>query len=274
MKRLQIVIVVIAVLSVAGLYSLPRVVVDNDKEKESPGGLNTVKPFEEGLVNHSAEIPAEAVPRIDKWKAGLYLGGNMVDNEPALDSLMLVFQSINRYDSAAYYAGQYADSYPGEKNWRKAGNAYFEAFTFAVDEAKSQLMTSGARLYYNQILESGVKDLGIKNNMAMMLISGDVPMQGIMMLREIIEEDPENLNALFNLGILAIRTQQFERALERFETLVGYHPDHIEGNMYLGMCLYETGNLTKAKAQFEKIKEMDINERVRNLADDYLGRIK
>ena len=271
MKRQQIIIIVLAVLSIAGLYSLPRIVVDNDEDDlqgfvdNSTGDLG---------IDHSSEIPAEAVPLVEKWKGELLAGTMMTDNEPALDSLMLVFQSVNKYDSAAHYAGRFAQTYPEVDHWRKAGNAYFEAFNFAVDEAKTQQLAGQATSYYNQILESGVNDLGVKNNMAMILVNTTNPMRGIMMLREILAEDPENEKALYNMGVMSIWSQQFEKALERFEKLVSVYPDHLEGNFYLGMSYFETGDLDKAKVQIEKVKQMDSNEVVLQAVDEFLGRIE
>ena len=272
MKRQQIIILILAVLSIAGLYSLPRVVVDND---ENEGGvvIDTTNPDAAG-VDHSAAIPAEVLPTVERWKSDLIAGSLITDNEQALDSLMLVFQSVNKYDSAAYYAGRYAEAYPETEHWRKAGDAYYEAFKFAVDEVKTVQLVNQARSFYDKILNAGVNDLEARNNIAMMLVSTSNPMQGVMMLREILAEAPEDERALYNMGILSIRSQQFERAVERFETLVGYHPNHLEGQFYLGVSYFETGQLQKAKSQFEKVKKMDSDEMVQTAADEYLGRIE
>ena len=270
MKRQQIVIIVLAVLSVAGLYSLPRIVVDNDKDELQEFAETST----ESSISHSAEIPSEVLPRVDKWKSELLAGTMMTDNEAALDSLMRVFQSVNKYDSAAHYAGRYAQTYPEADHWRKAGNAYFEAFNFAVDEAKTQELASQATRFYNKILEAGVNDLGVKNNLAMIMVNTTNPMRGIMMLREILAEDPENEKALYNMGIMSIWSRQFKKALERFEKLVSIYPNHPEGNFYLGLSYFETGHLEKAKAQFEKVKQMDSNEAVLQAVDEYLGRIE
>lgn len=271
MKRQQIIIIVLAVLSVAGLYSLPRIVVNN--KEDEPQGFADASTESTG-INHSAEIPSEVLPLVDKWKSELLAGTMMTDNEAALDSLMRVFQSVNKYDSAAHYAGRYAQTYPEADHWRKAGNAYFEAFNFAVDEAKTQELASQATRFYNKILEAGVNDLGVKNNLAMMLVNTTNPMRGIMMLREILAEDPENEKALYNMGIMSVWSRQFEKALERFEKLVSIYPNHLEGNFYLGLSYFETGHLEKAKAQLEKLKQMDSNEAVLQAVDEYLGRIE
>lgn len=272
MKKQQIIIVIVAVLLTAGLYSLPRVVVDNDEDE--PGGMVEAMTSENGGVNHSSEIPTEAVPLVTRWKSELYENGEILQNESALDSLIKVFQSVNKYDSAAFYANAFADRYPKIATWRKAGDTNYEAFKFAVDEGKTLQLAQTARSYYDKVLESDKNDLDAKNNIAMMLVSTTNPMQGVMMLREILAEAPENERALFNMGVLSIQSQQFEKALERFEDLIKYHPEHLEGNYYLGVCYFETGELDKARTQFEKVKQMDSDAMVQTAANEFLQRIE
>ena len=57
MKRTQIILIFIGTLAVAGLYSLPKVVVDN-KEDEKVNFVNESIPGGE-ITDHSSEIPEE-----------------------------------------------------------------------------------------------------------------------------------------------------------------------------------------------------------------------
>lgn len=272
MNRLQIIIIALAALSIVGLYSLPRMVVDNN-EDETHEFAEQVLPDGE-VTNHSVEIPEEDLPRVLKWKAVLMLNGEIQNNESALDSLMAVFRAINKYDSAAHYAAAFADRYQEVDHWRKAGDAFYQAFTFAIEEAKILRLVQQSREYYQKVLDAGVNDLDVRNNMAMMMVDTSSPMQGVMMLREILAEAPTNERALLNMGLLSIRSRQFDRGLERFETLVENHPGNLEGNYYLGVCYFELGQLDKAKMQFDKVKTMDTDPMVQTAADEYLERIK
>ncbi len=270
MNKNQVILIVVAIAAVVGLYSLPRVVVDNDNE-DVKGFLNETVPG--GVVDHSSEIPEEIQPKIDYWKSQLFIKGSIQPENEALDSLMVVYMGINQYDSAAHYAGQFAEGFNSTNNWRKAGDAYFEAFSFALDEQKISLMGSKARDAYQKVLEAEPNNLDVKHNLALTYVASAGPMQGIMMLREIIEEDPKNQKALMSMGRMSIQTGQFENGIERFQSLVQYYPNHIEGNFFLGVCYYEAGQLVKARAQFEKVKTLDASEQVLTAADEYLERI-
>ena len=271
MKKAQVILIIAAIGLTAVLYSLPKVVVDNG---ESDVVAEFVDESASGsIVDHSMEIPEGSLSKINYWKKKLLAGKQPDQDETSLDSLMEVFVSINKYDSAAHYAGMFADTYQKIEHWQKAGDAYFEAFTFALEPAKIQQMSNQARLYYNKILDAGVNDLNARNNIAMTFIESPNPMQGIMMLRKILEEDPQNQKALYNMGLLSIRSNQFEKGVERFEALVKAYPENLEGNYYLGVCYFETGNMSKAKEQFLKVKGMDADAMVQTAVDEYLERI-
>lgn len=271
MNKTQVILIVVAIAAVFGLYSLPRVVVDNDNE-EINEFVNESMPG--GVFDHNSEIPEEIQPKIDFWKSQLLANGDIQPEGEVLDSLMAVYMTINQYDSAAYYAEQFAERFNTTNNWRKAGDAYFEAFTFALDQQKTNILGSKAREAYQKVLEAEPSNLDVKHNLALTYVSSASPMQGIMMLREIIQEDPKNEKALMSMGRMSVQTGQFENGIERFQSLVNYYPEHIEGNFFLGVCLYEAGQHVKARAQFEKIKTLDASEQLLTAANEYLEKIK
>ena len=55
---------------------------------------------------------------------------------------------------------------------------------------------------------------------ALKLIESNNPMEGVFMLRKILEKDPKNKEALFHLGILSIQSKQYNKAIERFNQLL------------------------------------------------------
>lgn len=57
----------------------------------------------------------------------------------------------------------------------------------------------------------------VKMAEAIALVQGQDPMRGIMMLREVLEEDPNNTEAHWHLGLFSIQSGQYEKALDRFQ---------------------------------------------------------
>lgn len=270
MNKVQVLLVVIGILLVVGIYSLPKVVVDNEDAVEAEFIDETVPG---GIVDHSTEIPEEAQPRITFWKERLFSNGQIQPNIESLDSLMAVFMEINKYDSAAHYAALYAEELNQIPLWQKAGDAYYEAFTFALDKSKIDFLGAKTRESYQKVLEQQPDNYDVKHNVAMTYVVSSSPMRGIMMLREILEQDPDNQRTLMSMGRMSIQTNQFDNAVGRFETYVQYYPQDIEGNFLLGVCYFETGQMVKAKAQFNKVKELGADEQFITAADEYLERI-
>lgn len=271
MNKTQVLLIVITLLLVAGLYSLPKVVVADSSANDETAFIDESVPG--GVTDHSSEVPEEIRPRIEFWKNKLFQAGQIQPRLESLDSLMVVFMEINKYDSAAYYAELYAEEFNELQHWQKAGDAYYEAFTFALEKQKIDRLGLKAREAYQKVIDQQPDNLDVKHNIAMVFVASSSPMQGIMMLREILEQDPKNQQTLMSMGLMSIRTNQYENGVKRFETLVDYYPQHVEGNFFLGVCYYESGQLDKAKAQFNKIKELGANEQIITAADEYLERI-
>lgn len=80
--------------------------------------------------------------------------------------------------------------------------------------------------------------------------SGEQPMQGIMLLREVLEEDPNNVRAHFQLGIFSITSGQYNKAIERFEKVKSLDSTVVEADYYLGHAYANLGNRQMAKSMF------------------------
>ncbi len=76
-----------------------------------------------------------------------------------------------------------------------------------------------------------------------LVTSSPNPMPGIMLLREVLEEDPKNVKALSALGLFSIQSNQLDKAIARFEQIV-----EIDSQNYLALeklvDLYKSTNDT------------------------------
>ncbi|NNC83124.1 MAG: tetratricopeptide repeat protein [Flavobacteriales bacterium] len=94
---------------------------------------------------------------------------------------------------------------------------------------------------------------------ALLMVQGDQPMQGILRLREILDEDPSNIDAAWNLGRFSIETGQFENAILRFEQMLehdseGKYPDAF---IFLGHAYEQEGDVVKAKENYNRFLESE-----------------
>jgi cytochrome c-type biogenesis protein CcmH/NrfG len=65
------------------------------------------------------------------------------------------------------------------------------------------------------------------------------PMQGIQMLREVIDEHPDFLRAHYFLGEFSVMSGQYDKAIERFQKVLEIDPAHLGGIRYLAIAYTE-----------------------------------
>ena len=81
----------------------------------------------------------------------------------------------------------------------------------------------------------------------------DNPMKGIMMLLELNKANPENISVLLQLGKLALQTNQIDRAIARFETVLEYDAENNQAHCFLA-DIYRQNNTDKAMYHAEFCK--------------------
>ena len=94
---------------------------------------------------------------------------------------------------------------------------------------------------------------------ALKLIESNNPMKGVFMLRKILEKEPKNKEALFNLGVLSIQSKQYDKAIERFNQLLIIDSLDKRAYLHLGISNFELGNEEEANFFFDKVLRSNNN---------------
>ncbi len=275
MKKAQLILIIVGICTVAGLYALPKVVVDNEAGSTSVGDSSVEKsPSADVAGMHGNGLSSENRPEAGRLKADLAAAENSSELSAAARSLAAIYQKEGLFDSAAYFLGEAVAANPSDLELvEEAGKAFYEAYSFALDKAKVENLAEKTRTYLNQVLEKDPSRLDLKTKVAMTYVSSANPMQGITMMREILEADPQNEEGLFNMGVLSMQSGQYKRAAERFEELVKYHPDNLQGQFYLAVSYFESNEKNKAKAQFGEVMKMTQDPMILESAQTYLDKL-
>jgi len=269
MLKTRIFLIVVSAALIWLIFLLPKVVVDNDNELE--GGPNAAKkPSSEA----HAPVPEGIQQVIRNLRVQLHEGTANEKNAIFADSLANLYQSAGKFDSSAWFAEEASKFFNTIESWIKAGDQYYQAYTLALDQTTQVHFAEKTREFYQKALDANPNLLDAKTKMAMTYLSSKSPMQGIKMLREVLEEDPQNELALFNMGMLSVQSGQHDKAVERLETLVKINPNHTQGQLLLGIAWMKLGDNVKAKAHFEKVKLMDKDPAVQATVDSYLKDLK
>ena len=267
MLRTRIILIVVSALIITALFLLPKSVVENESQLQTSAKDSTAKP------DPHTGAPEELLRRIAELRNS-YLTAENQKKAIFADSLASLYAEAGKFDSAGWYGEQAAMFFNNEKSWFKAGDGYYQAYTFALDAEKQGQLAEKTREQFGKVLELNPRNLDAKTKMAMTYLSSGNPMQGITMLREVLKDDPKNELAMFNLGMLSIQSGQYDKAVERLQELVAINPAHIQGQLLLGIAYMNSGDKKKAKQQFEKVKEMDKDPAVQATVDSYLKDLK
>lgn len=246
---------------------LPKVVVENEDQMATPAQAET-------QADPHGGAPLALRESINSLKAQYLETSENEKSAIFADSLASLYAQASQFDSAAWFAEKAATFFKSKESLLKAGNAYYDAYTFALDPSKQGEMAEKTRQFLGRVLEQDPKDLSVKTRIAMTYLSSQNPMQGITMLREVLKEDPKNEQALFNMGMLSIQSGQYDRAKERLEELVGYYPNHVQGHLLLGVAYMNTRDKDRAREEFELVKKLDSDPAVQAAADSYLKDLK
>ncbi len=270
MSKTRIILIATSVILVVALFFLPKAVVENDSQLQAEGNAQNAAAVPGSPHN---ETPQSLRKGINRLRARYLSALPEEKNAIFADSLAVLYNQAGLFDSAAWFAERAATFFKTDESLLKAGNAYYEAYTFALDAGKQKALAEKTREIYGTVLGKNPENLEVKTKMAMTYLSS-APMKGVGMLREVLAKDPANELALFNMGMLSIQSTQYAKAVEWLEKLVSVNESHLQGNLLLGVAYLNTGDKAKARQQFEKVKKMDNDPSVQATVDSYLEELK
>lgn len=257
-KTKQIIVVGAVVALVAVLFAQPiKGLVD--KEKHTAAASESEPSNEVNLENISSMtkqgLDASLVKEISDIEA-------QVAKASGEEKIKLLQQLANKWDDVAKPAPQafvyeeMAKLSPKFDYWLKAGNAYRAAYTNLQDSTLAQVLNQNAIRAYEAALKANSSSLDAKTGLGAAMVSGtNNPMAGIALLREVVAADPKNLEANKTLGLFSLQSRQFDKAIERFKTVIDQKPD-AESYFYLATGYENIGMKNDAITAFQKSKEL------------------
>ncbi|MCV9388541.1 tetratricopeptide repeat protein [Reichenbachiella ulvae] len=250
------------------LFNLPKVVVDNDAADVELAGSQEDNQVEKA---HTFNFSEEDQIRRDSLLQLIAFS----DKEKSIifaDSLARLYLSYNELDSASYFADLVAELDKTVEGQAKAGEIYFQLFGIALNQADLAKYAKKAQACFEVVL-SQRNDPDTRAKLAMTKVVSDNPMQGITMLREILEEYPENTTALYSLGMFSVQSGQYDKAVGRFEKLMTIDPSNQQAAFLLATSYFELSQFDKAEQWFQSIKKTSTDPAILSSTDQYLKKL-
>ncbi|BDD06093.1 tetratricopeptide repeat protein [Aureibacter tunicatorum] len=282
MNKSRIILLVVALGLSGALYTLPKYVVEDENGTEN--GVSQVEEHsaDDGhdhsdhdgeMASHMSLMTEEKKEKLEKMTFSFNNSQSPEEKSIFADSLRTLYASVGRLDSAVKYAELAIPENPNAENLRVVADAYYEVFSVAMSAEQAKDYGSKAQTYYEKVMEEWPDSLGVKTRLAMTYLPTGQPMKAARMLKDVLKQEPEHEEALYNLGMMSIQSFQYDKGVERFQALLKIDPQNLQARYYLAVCYAELGKKESAKAEFNQVKNMSDDPVVHSTVDNYLKQL-
>lgn len=175
-----------------------------------------------------------------------------------LKQLSAAWHNAGHDEVAAHYAEQVAELEKTDEAWSIAGANYYLALQKAEDKPLRDFCTNQATKAFQNAASLNPAKLEHRINLALCYTENppqDNPMKGILLLRELDAQNPDNVAVNYQLARLAIKTKQFDRAIGRLEKMVTIEPNNAKVVCLLAEA-YAGANNPKATEMTQKCESL------------------
>ena len=151
-------------------------------------------------------------------------------NTPSvLKPLSAAWHNAGHDEVAAIYAQQIAETEKTDDAWSIAGANFYLALQKATEPNLRDFCSKRAAEAFQNAASLNPTKLEHRLNLALCFVENppaNNPMKGILQLRELDAQNPENIMVNYQLARLAIKTGQFDKAIARLEKTLPKDPQN------------------------------------------------
>ena len=240
-------------------------------------GPNTMKPasFDSLLAASTRLLPktaADTVKTIENELAAIRDSSRMAS---VFVRLSAVFERNRQYPIAAYFTGKSAKLEKSGKKLTFAGQLFLQLMQDEHSPSVQMWEAQEAASCLEQSLKIDSTNEDTKLALASAYIEGTgEPMRGVLILRGITNEKPDDIPANMLLGRMSIQSGQFDKAVKRFETVLKQEPDNSEAVYFLAQTYEGLGNKEKTIELLERCKKLVNKEEFSKEIDRKINSLK
>lgn len=176
---------------------------------------------------------------------------------------------------SALYLEEAANGQPTLVNWLNAGDRFLKAFDSTQDSLIKVEVLQKANGAFGKAIALDSTNLDAKTGMGITIVNGlGAPMQGIAMLLDVVKQDPKNFKANMNLGLFAIKSGQFDKAVTRFEDIINKIKATPDAYFYLATAYESLGQKEKAVNAYLQSKKLAANPTLSSFIDKKVAELK
>ena len=285
-KQIVVVVIVFAIMSYLFFQPVKGLI----KPKETQGHVNPVEQQARPVIN----VTVDMVSAAGKIAIGPALSEQVSGTERQLknapdDAAKLSLQKklakqwddVNQPAPAAFYYQAIARQENTFDAWLMAGSRFNDAFNAVQDTLAQPAFVNDAIECYQNAVKLQPNNLDAKTGLGVAYVNqfslgtgqDGGPPKGVMMLLDVVRQDPNNINANFNLGKFAVNSRQYDKAVQRFKTVIAQKPDR-DSYFYLAESYKQLGMKKEAIDAYQKCKAMEPDAAFDKQIDEYIKELK
>ncbi|MEO8711020.1 MAG: tetratricopeptide repeat protein [Parafilimonas sp.] len=278
MRKQQLALIFTGILLLAGLYFFgntigPKKPASPAAESGTPATLTT----EDVITKYKANLNAQQVQKLTQLENSV-VRGDVHNQQIQIDHQLASYwmDSLHREEIGAYYAGEAAKLENSEKNLTFAAHLLLDNMMASPDVSMQKWLATQAKELFDKALILNPGNDSSKIGLGACYMFGNIsdnPMQGILAIKEIADKDTDNMYAQMMLGLGGVQSGQYDKAVERFLTVVKKQPGNMEAVLNLAGTYERMGNKTEAVKWYKDAlnyiqipqTKKDIEERIKSL---------
>ena len=278
MNRKQIAVIGLVVVLMGLLLSLDiKGLVKDDEQSSGDGPENAAQTsaltIESASQTAKQSLNANLAQQITELENQLQLA-EASEKVKLQRQLASKWDDVNQPAPSAFYFELLAKSGNNYADWIKSGDLFTDAYQSEKDSLIQPALVQKAIGTYQKALELNPASLDAKTGLGVAYVSGTPnPMQGITLLLEVVKQDPKNAKANLNLGLFSIKSGQFDKAVNRFKTVLEVKPTP-DAWFYLASAYENLGQKDDAIAAYEKSKELAADTNLSRYVDSKVQELK
>jgi len=105
------------------------------------------------------------------------------------------------------------------------------------------------------------------------VLQSEAPMQGIMMLRQVLEKEPGNVKANLALAVFSVVSGQYEKAFDRFQQVLNAEQKDEGAAKFLAQVYAREGKIEMIIGSMTKYKTMIEDDGIQSQVDDIINEL-
>jgi tetratricopeptide (TPR) repeat protein len=191
------------------------------------------------------------------------------------------WDDVNQPAPAAFYYRDIAQKKNTFDSWAAAGSHFNDGFNSVQDTVAQPAFVDDAIECYTNALKLQPANLDAKTGLGVAYVNqfslgigqDGGPPKGVMLLLDVVRQDPNNINANLNLGKFALTSHQYDKAVQRFKTVIAHKPG-VEAYFYLAESYKQLGMKNEAISAYQKSRDLMPDTAFDRRIDEYIKELK